>query len=75
VKTERRLYAATITLNISFLGPAPVGPIIAEAKVVQLGKSIAFVEGKLADEAGRLIATATASFRVVETAKALKPME
>jgi uncharacterized protein (TIGR00369 family) len=71
VKTNGRLYTATISLAISFLAPAKVGPIIGEASVVQLGKTIAFMEGKLTDETGRLLATATANARLVETGKAI----
>ncbi|HXY99464.1 MAG TPA: PaaI family thioesterase [Stellaceae bacterium] len=71
VKTNGRLYSATITLTVSFLAPAKIGPIIAEASVVQLGKSVAFMEGKLTDDAGKLLATATATARLVETGKAI----
>ncbi len=71
VKTGGLLYTATISMTVSFLAPAGVGPIIGEASVVQLGKTIAFIEGKLMDEAGRLLATATANARLVEIGKAL----
>ena len=71
VKTEGRLYTATISMNISFLAPAKVGPIFGEATVAQLGKTVAFMEGKLIDEVGRLLATASANARLVETGKAL----
>jgi uncharacterized protein (TIGR00369 family) len=71
VKTEGRLYTATISMNISFLAPAKIGPIFGEATVVLLGKTVAFTEGKLMNEAGRLLATATANARLVETGKAL----
>ena len=50
VKTNGRLYTATISMNISFLAPAKVGPIIGEATVVQLGKTVAFMEGRITDE-------------------------
>lgn len=71
VKTNGRLYTATISMNISFLAPAIVGPIIGEATVVQLGKTVAFMEGRLTDETGRLLATATANARLVETGRAI----
>ena len=58
-------------MNISFLAPAKVGPIIGEATVVQLGKTVAFIEGRLTDETGRLLATATANARLVEAGKAI----
>jgi uncharacterized protein (TIGR00369 family) len=71
VKTACRLYTATISMNVSFLAPAKIGPIFAEATVVLLGKTVAFTEGKLMNEAGRLLATATANARLVETGRAL----
>ena len=71
VMTEGRLYTATISMTVNFLAPAKVGPITGEANVTQLGKTIAFVEGRLTAEDGTLLATATASTRLVETAKAI----
>src|SRR5712675_1996329 len=69
IMTEGKLYTATITMTVNFLAPAKPGPITGEAKVTQLGKTIAFVEGKLAAENGAVLATATTSARLIETAK------
>ncbi|WFU15558.1 PaaI family thioesterase [Bradyrhizobium sp. CB3481] len=73
VMTEGRLYTATISLTVNFLAPARPGPITGEAKVTQLGRTVAFVEGRLTAEDGTLLATATTSARLVETAKAIAP--
>jgi uncharacterized protein (TIGR00369 family) len=72
VKTKGQLYTVTISMNINFLAPAGVGPIIGEGTVVQLGKTIAFVEGKLLDAAGLLLATTTANARLVNSEKAIR---
>jgi uncharacterized protein (TIGR00369 family) len=72
VMTEGRLYTATMTMNVNFLKPAKPGPITGEAHVTQLGKTIAFVEGRLMAEDGTVLATATTSARLVESAKALR---
>jgi acyl-coenzyme A thioesterase PaaI-like protein len=56
---------------VSFLSPARPGKLVGEGRVIQLGKSIAFLEGSLTDAAGTLIARATASARLVEAEKAL----
>ena len=72
VMTDGRLYTATISLTVNFLAPARPGRIIGEAEVVQLGKTIAFVAGKLTAEDGTLLATATANARLIETAKAIR---
>ena len=37
-----------------------------------MGKTVVFVEGRLTDEAGTLIATATSTSRQIETAKMIK---
>jgi uncharacterized protein (TIGR00369 family) len=72
VMTDGKLYTATITMTVNFLAPATPGPIVGEASVTQLGKTIAFVEGRLMAEDGVVIATATASARLVDTAKAIR---
>jgi uncharacterized protein (TIGR00369 family) len=69
--TEGKLYTATITMTVNFLAPAKPGPITGEAKVTQLGKTVAFVEGRLMAADGTLLATATTSARLVEMAKAI----
>ena len=67
--TDGKLYTATITMTVNFLTPAKPGKIVGEATVTQLGKTIAFVEGRLVSEDGTVLATATTSARLVETAK------
>jgi uncharacterized protein (TIGR00369 family) len=70
--TDGKLYTATVTMTVNFLKSARPGPIIGEANVTQLGKTIAFVEGKLMAEDGALLATATVSARLIDAAKALR---
>jgi uncharacterized protein (TIGR00369 family) len=72
VMTEGKLYTATITMTVNFLAPAKPGPLIGEANVAQLGKTVAFVEGRLMAKDGTVLATATTSARLVETAKAVR---
>jgi uncharacterized protein (TIGR00369 family) len=72
IMTEGKFYTTTITLTVNFLASAKPGPLIVEAKVIQLGKTIAFMEGKLTAEDGTLIATATTTARLLEAARALR---
>jgi uncharacterized protein (TIGR00369 family) len=72
VMTDGKLYTATITMTVNFLSPAKPGPIVGEANVTQLGKTIAFVEARLMAGNGTVLATATSSARLVETAKAIR---
>jgi uncharacterized protein (TIGR00369 family) len=69
--TNGELYTATIDMNVSFLAPAKVGKLFGEATVVQLGKTIAFIEARLTDEAGTLLAKATSTARLIASTKAL----
>ncbi len=72
VMSEGRLYTATITMTVNFLAPAKVGRTTGEANVTQLGKTIAFVAGRLTADNGAVLATATTSARLVEMAKAIR---
>ncbi len=67
-----KFYTTTISLTVNFLAPAKPGPLTAEAQVIQLGKSIAFMEGKLMDQHGAVLALATTTARLIEAAKALR---
>lgn len=68
--TEGRLYTATMDITVSYLAPAKPGPLIGEGQVVQLGKTIGFVEAKLTDADGATVARAMASVRLVASEKA-----
>jgi uncharacterized protein (TIGR00369 family) len=72
VMTEGKLFTSTITMTVNFLAPAKPGKLIGEATVTQLGKTVAFVEGRLMAEDGTVLATASTSARLVETAKAIR---
>ena len=69
--TEGKLFSPTIDLHVSYLKPARPGQIVGEGRVVQLGKSVAFLEGTLTDATGDVVARATASARLVPADRAL----
>jgi uncharacterized protein (TIGR00369 family) len=58
-------FAPTIELKINFLRGARPGTLIAEGRVVHQTRSLAFLEGTLATEDGELVATATATARIM----------
>jgi len=66
------LYTSTIHLNISFLQPARRGPLYGEGQVLQMGKTVAFVEAQLMDEVGQILARANACARLVPSGKAVR---
>ncbi|MGD2131332.1 MAG: PaaI family thioesterase [Maricaulaceae bacterium] len=61
VASRGKHYAPTITLNAHFLRPVRPGRLRVDAKVTQLGRSVAFVDSQLYDERGRLCVTASVS--------------
>ena len=66
-----RLYTSTIDLHVSFLAPARPGPLFGEAKVIQFGKTVGFIEGRLLDAGDQVLARATTSARLVPVERAL----
>jgi uncharacterized protein (TIGR00369 family) len=52
-------------MKVSFLRPARPGPLIAEGRVVHKTRTLAFVEGTLSTEDGDLIATGSATLRIL----------
>jgi uncharacterized protein (TIGR00369 family) len=62
-------YAPTLELKASFLRPASPGRITGTGRVVHRGGSIAFLAGELRDHAGEVLATATATARIVRPAQ------
>ena len=63
------LYTASIDMNVSFLSPAKPGPLFTEGRVVQMGKTIAFMEATIRDADGMTLARATSSARLVPVEK------
>ena len=63
--TNGEVYAPTVDFTISFVKAARAGSFIGKGRVVSLGKTIAFTEAELFDEAGELVARATFTCRVM----------
>ena len=63
--TDGAIYAPTIDFSISFIKPARPGRFVGKGRVVSLGKTIAFTEAELFDEAGDMVARGTFSSRVM----------
>jgi MoaD family protein len=59
----------TLELKVSFLRAARPGRLVADARVVHMGKSVVFLESSLVTDDGTLIATATATARIVPMKK------
>jgi uncharacterized protein (TIGR00369 family) len=58
-------FAQTLELKTSFHRPGRVGKLYGEGRVVHKGRDIVFMEGALKDPEGNLIATASATARII----------
>lgn len=56
----------TVSINVNFIAGASEGRVTATGRVTGGGRSLKFIEADLRAEDGRLLATATAIFRVVK---------
>ncbi|HET6952888.1 MAG TPA: hotdog fold thioesterase [Acidimicrobiales bacterium] len=59
-------FAPTLELKVSFLRPARPGRYVGRGRVVHRGGTVAFLEGTLADADGVVVATASATARIVK---------
>jgi molybdopterin converting factor subunit 1 len=55
----------TLELKVSFIRAARPGRLVADARVVHMGRSVVFLESSLVTDDGTLIATASATARIV----------
>jgi uncharacterized protein (TIGR00369 family) len=62
----------TVTLNVQFIEPAR-GTLLAEARLLRAGRTVAFVEGEVRDQKGTLVAKATATFKIERRRKHKEP--
>lgn len=62
-------FPVTVEIKVCFIAGAKAGPLIGTGKVVSLGRSICFVEGRLNDPLEGLVATATATMKISSPGK------
>jgi uncharacterized protein (TIGR00369 family) len=59
IKSGQPVFVASLELKTSFFSAAKPGLLYAEARVVKLGKTVAFTEADLTDTEGKLLARMT----------------
>ncbi len=74
VASNMTAFLPTLEMKTSFLRPALPGRLVGIGRVVKWGRSIAFLEGELYDDQGRLLAKAT-STAMAQPFKSLKRSE
>jgi acyl-CoA thioesterase len=63
--TKRAFSPLSLEIKISFLKAATPGLVIAEGWIEKLGRSTVFLEGRLLDEAGEVLAKGTSTAKLV----------
>lgn len=67
---EEQKVVATVSLTINYIRPAHLNDkITAVAQVIKRGKSLLFVEGKVTNQHGDLVATASGTMNAYDVAK------
>jgi acyl-CoA thioesterase len=56
---------ATIEIKMSYLASVRGGTLATETQIIKQGRRVVFLESKVTDDAGKLVATATGSFAVI----------
>jgi acyl-CoA thioesterase len=56
---------ATIEIKISYLASVREGTLTAETAIIKQGRRVVFLESKVTDDAGKLVAAATGSFAII----------
>ena len=59
--TDNAALPLNLDMNLSFVRMVPLETITAKGRVVKAGRKVAFLEGELFDEAGKLLARATST--------------
>ena len=61
---DKKMHTMTLDINVSFLGPSHPGKLICHARILKLGKSIAYLASDLYQQQ-KLVATATSTIKLV----------
>ena len=64
---------ATIEIKISYLATVRGGRLTCATEIIKRGRNIAFLESKVTDHEGKLVATATGSFAIKRSAPESAP--
>jgi uncharacterized protein (TIGR00369 family) len=65
ITLEPGQFPTTVEFKVCFLRPVRLGTVIGRARIVHRGEAMVFAEGELRDPDNRLLATATATLRIV----------
>jgi acyl-CoA thioesterase len=64
---------ATIEIKISYLAGVTGGTLTCDTEIIKAGRRVVFLESKVSDASGKLVATATGSFAVIPSTDSRQP--
>jgi uncharacterized protein (TIGR00369 family) len=70
--TDAQLLPSSISMSIDFVKPVPVGKIFGEGRITSMGKKSAFLEAKLTNPEGQVLARAIGTYRLLPFVEATK---
>ena len=56
-----KMLPTTLDINMTIIRPVPIGPLVAKGRAIKVGRRVAYLEGELFDEGGKLLARSTAT--------------
>lgn len=70
--TDARFFPATISMSTDFVRPVLPGKVLGEGHITSMGNSSAFLEAKLTQPKGQILARAIGTYRLVPFQEAIK---
>lgn len=55
----------TIDLKLNYLAPATSGKVMAKGSQIKIGKTLAYAEGRVTDESGKILAHGTSTLMIL----------
>ncbi len=72
---QAEMGVVTIEMKTSFMRPCPLGPLTAKGKLIHRTVTMAFTEASIYDEAGKVCAMATGTFKYVKRLLPARPSD
>jgi uncharacterized protein (TIGR00369 family) len=64
-----KYFGSTVGVNVNYLSGAIGEDVFAEGRILKRGKEIIYTDVRVTNEAGKLLAQGTVTYRIVETGK------
>jgi acyl-coenzyme A thioesterase PaaI-like protein len=62
-----KYFGSTVGVNVNYLSAAIGEDVLAEGRILKRGKELIYVDVRVTNEAGKLLAQGTVVYRIIET--------